>query len=70
MPDLNTHNADLRAIADAYRDRRDAGAIDHTAFTAAIIAYRLRHPDVAFGEAALIIDQLVSEYPQDGETCH
>ena len=70
MPDLSTHSADLRAIADTYRERRDAGAVDHTAFVAAIIAYRQRHPDVAFSEAALIIDQLVSEYPCAWETCH
>ena len=37
MPDLTTHGADLRAIADTYRDRRDAGSLDHTAFVAAII---------------------------------
>jgi hypothetical protein len=70
MPDLSTHSTDLRAIADTYRDRREAGAVDHTAFVAAIISYRLRHPDVGVCEAALIIDQLVSDYPQEWETCH
>lgn len=70
MPDLTTHGADLRAIADTYRNRRDAGLLDHTAFVAAIITYRQRHPDVARNEAALIINQLIDEYPTDQDTCH
>ena len=70
MPDLNTHSADLCAIADAYRDQRDAGAVDHTAFVVAMTAYRERHPDVARSEAALIISQLVGEYQNDLETIH
>ncbi len=70
MPNLTTHSADLRAIADAYKEQRDAGAVDHTAFIVAIITYCRRHPDVARGEAALIVNQLVGDYPREWETRH
>jgi len=70
MPNLTTHHTDLRAIADAYKEQREAGALYHTAFIAAIITYCQRHPDVARSEAALIVNQLVGDYPLEWETLH
>jgi len=70
MIDLRTHDADLRAIASAYREQREAGAVDHTAFTAALVSYRLRHPHVSRGEAALIVCQLVDDLLQGPVTEH
>lgn len=70
MPNLITHHADLRAIAQAYKEQREAGAVNHTAFIAAINTYRRRHPDVARNEAALVVNQLVGDYPRELETRH
>ena len=70
MPNLTTHHADLRAIAEAYKEQRKAGAVDHTAFIAAINTYRRRHPDVPRNEAALVVNQLVGDYPRERETRH
>ena len=64
MPNLRTHEADLRAIANAFKEQKDAGAVDHTAFVAAIAAYRMRHPDVQRCEAALVVFQLVDDLLQ------
>lgn len=61
MPNLRTHEADLRAIANAFREQKEAGAVDHTAFTAAVSAYRMRHPNVRRNEAALVVFQLVDD---------
>lgn len=61
MPNLRTHEADLRAIANAFKEQKEAGAVDHTAFVAAIAAYRVRHPDVRRSEAALVVFQLVDD---------
>tara|TARA_Y100000588_G_C13872273_1_gene760804 strand:- start:368 stop:580 length:213 start_codon:yes stop_codon:yes gene_type:complete len=61
MPNLRTHEADLRAIASAFKEQKEAGAVDHNAFIAAIAAYRMRHPDVDHNEAALLVFQLVDD---------
>ncbi|MDD9905074.1 MAG: hypothetical protein OXT06_16005 [Rhodospirillaceae bacterium] len=61
MPNLSTHEADLRAIASAFKEQKEAGAVDHTAFIAAIAAYRMRHPDIDHNEAALVVFQLVDD---------
>ena len=61
MPNLSTHEADLRAIASAFKEQKEAGAVDHTAFIAAIAVYRMRHPDTDRNEAALVVFQLVED---------
>ena len=61
MSNLSTHEADLRAIASAFKEQKEAGAVDHTAFIAAIAVYRMRHPDSDRNEAALVVFQLVDD---------
>ncbi len=61
MPNLSTHEADLRATASAFKEQKEAGAVDHTAFIAAIAVYRMRHPDIDRNEAALVVFQLVED---------
>ncbi len=61
MPNLSTHEADLRAIASAFKEQKEAGAVDHTAFIAAIAAYRMRHPDIEHNVAALVVFQRVDD---------
>ena len=61
MPNLSIHEADLRAIASAFKEQKEAGAVDHTAFIAAIAAYRMGHPDIDHNEAALVVFQLVDD---------
>ena len=58
MPNLSTHEANLRAIARAFKEQKEAGAVDHSAF---IAAYRMRHPDIDHNEAALVVFQLVDD---------
>ncbi|NKB54825.1 MAG: hypothetical protein GKS00_00655 [Alphaproteobacteria bacterium] len=70
MPNLRTHDADLRAIASAFKEQKDAGTVDHTAFIAAVAAYRLRHPDVLRNEAALVVFQLVDDLLHGPMTLH
>lgn len=70
MPNLRTHDADLRAIASAFREQKEAGAVDHTAFIAAIAAYRMRHPDVCHDDAALVVFQLVDDLLHGPITYH
>jgi hypothetical protein len=70
MPNLRTHDADLRAIASAFKEQKEAGAVDHTAFIAAIAAYRMRHPDVLHNEAALVVFQLVDDLLHGPVTLH
>jgi len=70
MPNLSTHEADLRAIANAFKEQKEAGAVDHTAFIAAVGAYRLRHPDVRRNEAALVVFQLVDDLFHGPVTFH
>lgn len=64
MLNLTTHHADLRAIAEAYKLQREAGAVEHTAFIAAVINYRQRQPSVRRNEAALVINQLIGNCPR------
>lgn len=64
MPNLDTHTADLKEIATAYVIQRESGTLNHSAFTAAIIAYQQRHPNVPRSEAALVINQLIEDLPQ------
>jgi|ETNmetMinimDraft_20_1059909.scaffolds.fasta_scaffold140112_1 hypothetical protein len=70
MPNLSTHEADLRAIASAFKEQKEAGAVDHTAFIAAVAAYRMRHPDVRRNEAALVVFQLVDDLIHGPVTLH
>ena len=61
MQNLSTHEANLRAIASPFKEQKEAGAVDHTAFIAAIAAYRMGHPDIDHNEAALVVFQLVDD---------
>lgn len=70
MPNLTTHDEDLRAIAAAFKEQKEAGAVDHTAYIAAIAAYQMRHPDVRRNEAALIVFQLVDDLIHEPVTFH
>ena len=70
MPNLRTHESDLRAIANAFKEQKEAGAVDHTAFTAAVATYRARHPDVLRNEATLVVFQLVDDLIHGPVTLH
>jgi len=70
MPNLETHDADLRAIANAFKAQKNAGTVDHTAFIAAVVVYRTRHPDVRRNEAARIVFQLVDDILHGPITLH
>ena len=70
MLNLRTCGADLSAIAIAYKKQRQAGAVDYSAFAAAIIAYQTRHPNKSRTEAALVVSQLISKMTRKPGTLH
>jgi len=66
MTSTTSHDADLRAVARAYIEQREDGALDYLAFIAAVDAYRKRHPETTNGDAALIVSNLMQEMPRAG----
>lgn len=66
MTSMTTYDDDLRAIAHAYIERREDGALVYPAFLAAVDAYRKRHPETDNGEAALTVSNLLQEIPRAG----
>lgn len=64
---MTTHmnyEADLRAVAFAYIEQREAGSLDYPAFLAAIGAYQARHPETKSGDAAMIVSELMQDMPR------
>ncbi len=66
MTSMTSHDADLRAVAIAYIEQREDGALDYLAFTAAVDAYRKRHPETTNGDTALIVSNMMQEMPRAG----
>jgi hypothetical protein len=66
MTSMTTYDDDMRAIAHAYIERCEEGALDYPAFVAAVDAYRKRHPETNEGEAALTVSNLLQEMPRAG----
>ncbi len=64
MSNMRSHDADLRAVAHAYIEKREDGALEYPAFVAAVSAYRERHPETTNGEAALTVSNLIQEMPR------
>lgn len=64
MTGMTSYDDTMRAIAHAYRERREEGSSDYPAFDAAIDAYRTRHPETNHGEAALTVSNLLQEMPR------
>lgn len=58
---MSAYTSGLRDIATAYIGHRECGAVNHSAFSAAMNTYQQRHPDVSRNEAALLISQLIDE---------
>ena len=50
----------LRAVALAYREKRQAGFSDHPSFMAAMTVYRKRHPEVEEWRVAEVIPQMIA----------
>ncbi len=66
MTSMKSQDNDLRAVAHAYIEQREHGALEGFAFTAAIGAYRRRHPESSNCEASLAVDNLMQEMPRAG----
>lgn len=66
MIDMKSQDNDSRAVAHAYIEQREHGALADFAFTAAVGAYRKRHPESNNCEAALAVDNLMQEMPRTG----
>ena len=64
MSSMKSHDADLRAVAHAYIEKREGCELDYPAFVAAVDAYRNRHPETTNGEAALTVSNLIQEMPR------
>ena len=64
MTSMTTYDDDMRAIAHAYIERCEEGALDYPAFVAAGDAYRKRHPETTNGEVAFIVSNLMREMPR------
>ena len=58
---LNDFDRDtLRAVAMAYREKRQAGFSDHPSFMAAMTVYRKRHPEVEERRVAEVVPQMIA----------
>ncbi len=62
---------DLLAVATAYRKARMAGKMDRDAYSAAVAAYRERHPDLSDDEVLTKVSQLIRDaYDAYGQWIH
>ncbi len=65
------NDADLLAVATAYRNARIAGKTDNAVYGAAVAAYRKRHPDLSDDEVLNNVSKLMSDaYAAYGQWIH
>ncbi len=65
------NDADLLAVATAYRNARIAGETDQAAYGAAVAVYRERHPDLSDHEVVTKVSQLIRDaYDAYGQWIH
>jgi hypothetical protein len=65
-----------RAVVTAYRELRDTGANDYSAFSACTSLYRIHHPEASVAEARRLVAEWVDHHviradsgPTDGCAC-
>ena len=58
---VDPNDPDLLAVATAYRRARIAGKTDHTAYGAAVAAYRKRHPNLSDDEVETKVRKLMRD---------
>ena len=65
------NDADLLAVATAYRNARIAGKMERGAYGAVVLAYRKRHPDLSEHEVVTKVSKLMRDaYDAYGQWIH
>lgn len=57
-----------RAVVTAYRELRETGTSDLSAFTACTTLYRIHHPESSMGEARRLVAEWIDHHIVRGDT--
>lgn len=71
--DINIARLCERAVVTAYRELRQVGSADLSAFQACTALYRIHHPEATIGEARRLVAEWIDHHvvsQQDEATAH